>query len=550
MRPANLPSFSADAAPSALRAHADVRALDASGCRRPSDALRAALRAAAPLGSMLLESRDPRGPAGRCSLLVTRPRLRLQVRGSAVLLRAADALSEPLLDAFAARLPDAARRGRTLRATLAPVPSAERCEHDRLREPCVLDLVRALTGLIADARPAPFPIALHGSFGFELVERFDALPALPTAEHEDDNEADLDLLLGLDLVRYDHGARRVEVVTRALQGPGLDAAAERTAAREREQELLEQVRGAPLARRRGTGSSAETDRPATDSERLFLRGAERILEHVRAGDVFQCVLSRRFSLASAAEPLDVYDALLARDPSPYHFFLERGSSRFFGASPEPFLEVEGRRAAVRPIAGTVARGRGADGALDPELDGRLALQLAADPKEQAEHAMLVDLARNDLARVCVPGTRRAHLPPALVRLADVQHLASRVTGTLREGLDALHAYRACANAGTVSGAPRLRATELLRELEGRRRGSYGGAVGFVARDGRLATAIAIRSLRHARGRYVAQAGAGIVLESDPERELAETASKARAALRAVRDAERGATSAAERGVGA
>jgi anthranilate synthase component 1 len=193
---------------------------------------------------------------------------------------------------------------------------------------------------------------------------------------------------------------------------------------------------------------------------------------------------------------------------------------------------------IRPIAGTAPRGLAPDGGIDEELDARLAVGLLLDHKEQAEHVMLVDLARNDVARVSLPGTRQVTDPFCIEKYSHVQHLVSRVRGDLLPGLDALHAYRASANMGTLSGAPKLRAMELIREIEPHARGFYGGAVGYLLQDGTFDSCIVIRSLRYKEGVYTTRAGAGIVADSKPERELEETLHKARACRLAVALAER------------
>ena len=206
------------------------------------------------------------------------------------------------------------------------------------------------------------------------------------------------------------------------------------------------------------------------------------------------------------------------------------------------MKVEGRHLEIRPIAGTAPRGFDFRGEIDAELDERLAVGLLLDHKEQAEHAMLVDLARNDVARVAIPGTRRVSEPFTVEKYSHVQHLVSGVRGELRPDLDALHAYRSAANMGTLTGAPKLRAMELIRETEPFARGFYGGAVGYLLQDGTFDSCIAIRSLRYGKGDiYQTRAGAGIVADSIPERELAETFHKARAPRLAVALAERSST---------
>jgi anthranilate synthase component 1 len=243
-------------------------------------------------------------------------------------------------------------------------------------------------------------------------------------------------------------------------------------------------------------------------------------------------------MTSRATPLAVYRMLREHNPSPYMFHIDLGDGVLFGASPETCLKVEAGQVEIRPIAGTAPRGIRPDGSLDQDMDSRFGVALLLDDKEQAEHVMLVDLARNDVARVSVPGTRRVTDPFTLEKYSHVQHLVSRVKGTLRPDLDALHAYRASANMGTLTGAPKLRAMELIRENEPFSRGFYGGAVGYLLQDGTFDSCIVIRSLRYRDGVYATRTGAGIVADSIPERELEETSHKARACILAVSLAER------------
>jgi anthranilate synthase component 1 len=255
-------------------------------------------------------------------------------------------------------------------------------------------------------------------------------------------------------------------------------------------------------------------------------------EHIAKGDIFQVVLSRQGSAACALDPFDVYRALRMVNPSPYMYFLKEGADAVAGASPEMLVRVEGRRAEVRPIAGTAPRG--ADAAEDEAL-GRA---LLADEKERAEHIMLVDLGRNDLGRVC--GFESIGVPELMVleRYSHVTHIVSSVTGELAPGKDALDALQATVPAGTLSGAPKIRAMEIIDALEPARRGLYGGALGYLDLRGNLDFCIAIRSFFFRGGRVTLQAGAGIVADSDPAAEQRETEAKAGALLAALKLAER------------
>jgi anthranilate synthase component 1 len=260
----------------------------------------------------------------------------------------------------------------------------------------------------------------------------------------------------------------------------------------------------------------------------FERDVARVLEHVRAGDTFQTVLSRRQEIPVAVDAFRLYRFLRALNPAPYLFYLALDDFALVGSSPEVLVRVAGREVTVRPIAGTCRRGA------TPEEDAALARALQEDAKETAEHRMLVDLGRNDVGRVATYGSVRVSELLSVERYSHVQHLVSEVRGMLREGYDALDAFRACFPAGTVTGAPKVRAMEIIDALEPERRGPYAGAVGYVGWGARtLDTAIAIRCAAVRPDRVVVQAGAGIVADSDAAREFMETEAKAEAVLRAL-----------------
>jgi anthranilate synthase component 1 len=270
---------------------------------------------------------------------------------------------------------------------------------------------------------------------------------------------------------------------------------------------------------------------ATPSEAGFLEKVRRAREHILAGDIFQVVLSRRWRRMPRCTAAEIYRMLRLTNPSPYMFLFDTGQARILGASPEMLVRVRGRSVATCPIAGT--RRRGASLAEDLLLEE----ELRADPKERAEHVMLVDLGRNDLGRVSQPGSVRVTREMAVERYSHVMHLVSEVEGTLAPDADAWDALFACFPAGTLSGAPKLRAMEIIDELEEVRRGVYGGAVGYRDARGDLDSCIAIRTLVERGGSVQVQAGAGIVYDSVPERELAECRSKASALVEAVAMAE-------------
>jgi len=259
----------------------------------------------------------------------------------------------------------------------------------------------------------------------------------------------------------------------------------------------------------------------------------RAKEYVRSGDIIQVVLSQRFSGELTVDPFDIYRALRTLNPSPYMFFLRLDQTVVVGASPEVMVRKEGEQVELRPIAGTRPRGA------TPAADDALALELLADPKELAEHVMLVDLGRNDLGRVCRIGSVKVTELMVVERYSHVMHIVSNVQGELAAGQDAFDVVRATFPAGTLSGAPKVRAMEIIEELEGERREVYGGAVGYFSFSGNMDMAIAIRTLVVQDGRVHLQAGAGIVADSDPATEYVETLNKAKAVVKAIEMAEQG-----------
>lgn len=517
-----------------------ISTLNASACRSPLAVFQdLAARAAAEgsartsCSSVLMESVAQGSPGGTRSLVVPRGVVRLIARGRDVSFDALSPQGARLLPALGAhsRFPHG-----------AGAPSLP--DDERLRAPTVLDAVRALANLVEDEEPkAALPPGVYGAFSYELVDCWEDLPPRPAARCQlSGHEPDINVVLALDTILFDHLAGQVQVVTRSL-ARSEDALRDR-----RHQRFVEALTSGAASRNdeRNDGRNddvplpAVSDQPAKPdvSDEEFLRSVEKFLHHIERGDIFQGVLSRGLEMKSRVDPLAVYRVLRKQNPSPYMFHVDLGDGILLGASPETCVKVEGRRLEIRPIAGTAPRGFSEDGTIDDELDSRLAIGLLLDTKEQAEHAMLVDLARNDVARVAIPGTRRVAEPFTIEKYSHVQHLVSGVFGELRPEFDALHAYRAVANMGTLTGAPKLRAMELIRETEPYARGFYGGAVGYLLQDGSFDSCIVIRSLRYRpNGTYSTRAGAGIVADSIPERELEETAHKARACRQAVAIAE-------------
>jgi anthranilate synthase component 1 len=283
----------------------------------------------------------------------------------------------------------------------------------------------------------------------------------------------------------------------------------------------------PATKSDSVGLRVKSNRTPAEFESMVCQAKE----YIRAGDIFQVVLSQRLSRHVNAAPFTVYRALRSINPSPYMFFLDFQDLHIIGASPELLVRVEDGEVTIHPIAGTRRRGE------DPQSDQQLADELKNDPKERAEHVMLVDLGRNDVGRVSIPGSVKVSQFMEIERYSHVMHLVSDVTGQLRPELTAYDALRAGFPAGTVSGAPKIRAMEIISELEAEQRGIYAGAVGYFSHSGNLDTAITLRTMVIQNGRAYIQAGGGIVADSSPAEEYQESMNKAKALLRALDEAE-------------
>jgi anthranilate synthase component 1 len=491
-------------------------------------------------GTLLLESADQSTKSGEKSLVVTRAALRLTCRGDEVVIAATSPNGASLLPALAEALGEKARTERderTVRAVFArPRGSSER---ERLAAPSVLDAVRAtVLGLRVVGAEAALPPLCAGSFAYDLVGAYEDLPE---AAADPLGWPDFELWLAEEVAWIHHARRRTVLLRWVFGGAGAEAAyhdaargIEALEAICREQKKGPESEGKVSLPPKGGGSGREE--PAADlDDTAYAAVVTHLKRHITAGDVFQIVPSRTFS-APCPDPLAAYARLRALDPSPYMFFVAGERGILFGASPESALTVRAGRVAICPIAGTRARGRRADGSIDPDLDARTEAELRLDHKELAEHMMLVDLARNDVARVSRAGTRAVSRLCDVVRYSRVMHLTSEVEGTLRPDLDALHAYVATMNMGTLVGAPKVEAQRLLRRYERSRRGPYGGAVGYLTAAGGLDTCIVIRSAAVQHGIAHVRAGAGVVYDSVPEAEAAETRRKADAVLAALAQA--------------
>lgn len=375
------------------------------------------------------------------------------------------------------------------------------------------------------------PRFIGGAVGFMAYDVVRYFERLPQTASRDLDVPDAAFLLPDTLVIFDHAKHQLMILANAHNTGDPDAAYDD--ALYRIDQIMDVLRR-PLPPIADLAQPLHEEMRSNLTREQFEDNVRAAKEYIAAGDAFQIVLSQRFSRKTSAPPLTIYRALRALNPSPYMFFLQFGGDyTLMGASPEMMVRLEDGVATVRPIAGTRQRGANA------EEDAQLADELLADPKERAEHVMLVDLGRNDLGRVCAYGTVKVPKMMYVERYSHVMHIVSQVEGQLDRSMDAFDLLAATFPAGTLSGAPKVRAMEIIEELEGTRRGPYGGAVGYFSFDGSMDTCITIRALLMQDDIVYIQSGAGIVADSDPAREYDETINKARAISVAIRHAEEG-----------
>jgi anthranilate synthase component 1 len=418
-------------------------------------------------------------------------------------------------------------RGRTVWRLLRNSRGADVCV-ERVDDADPLQYVR---GWLRSHRAAPTPQALRfagglvGYFGYETVRHIEPR-ALGAAKPDPLATPDMILLVSDELAVVDNVLGRLYLVVYAdpREPEGYRSARERL-------EKLKARLAAPLPRELLLTQTHRDPQPApverTFSESGFLEAVHRAKAYIAAGDVMQVQLSQRASRDFDASPLELYRALRSVNPSPYMFYFDFGDHHVVGASPEILVRLAGDTVTLRPIAGTRPRGR------TPEEDARIAAELLADEKERAEHVMLIDLGRNDVGRVAAPGSVKVTEKMVVERYSHVMHIVSNVEGRVRPGLDAIDVLRAGFPAGTVTGAPKVRAMQIIDELEPVKRGIYSGAVGYLGFNGDMDVAIAIRTAVVKAGELHVQAAAGIVADSDPRSEWLETQHKARAILSAA-----------------
>jgi anthranilate synthase component 1 len=458
------------------------------------------------------------------SLLVDQAALRIECRRETATLHALTTGGFHLIEAVAGAMPEriVARGDARLVLRFPRVCSDDPSE--RLRSPSPFGVLRFITGISVRSTEEPFSLACLGVVAFDHV---DLLETLPEPAEDPLGFPDFVFWVAQSLIVFEPGAAPRALCT--AFGSDDPEAAERAyyGAAQRLADLVKRCSQKSAISVHISPAEAAPSFESDLSDREYAEVVARMKEHILRGDVYQVVPSRTFR-ASCPRPLNAYAVLRKLDPSPYHFFVAAQDHVLFGASPETSVRVYAEQGEpiveVKPIAGT--RPRGASG----DEDDRLEAEMRLDGKETAEHMMLVDLARNDVARVSAAGTRRVAKLLTVERYARVMHLVSSVTGRLRPDMDALDALQACLNVGTLTGAPKIRATELLRATELTKRGPYGGAIGWINGEGMMDTAVVIRSALVKDGTAFVRAGAGIVHDSDPDREADETRRKASALL--------------------
>lgn len=490
--------------------------------------------------NLLLESAEIDSKDNLKSLLLVDAAIKLECHGLIVYCRALSDNGHAVLPMFDEYCPVGVTHeydpDQGLVTLTFPAPDAQLDEDSRLKAPAVFDALRLITNKIIAIRQHPHAVFLGGALAYDLLASFEKLPDVKDSAN---SCPDFVFYLAETLVIIDHQTKQTEIIGSVFSGKNVANNYFSVSQR------LEQVK-----HKLGTIKPlTDPTKPLTDSvkkaitadhlevnksDQEYIDDVIGLKENILAGDIFQVVPSRTFSLP-CPHPHDAYRALKQQNPSPYMFFLQDDDFCMFGASPESALKYtkQTNQVEIYPIAGTRPRGKRSDGSIDLDLDSRLELNLQEDQKERAEHIMLVDLARNDVAKVCKPGTRYVTDLLKVDRYSHVMHLVSRVVGQLRDDLDALNAYQACMNMGTLVGAPKVSAATLIRQVEKQRRGSYGGAVGYINSQGDMDTCIVIRSAFVKNDTAYIQAGAGVVFDSDPQSEADETRAKAQAVIGAI-----------------
>ena len=511
-----------------------------------------------PTNTVLLESADIASKQHLTTIAVLAASAQITCTGDTVTLKALDTTDGPqALKAVAQYLSSAVTRQSDSELVLHLPSVAEDSaeEHARLRERSTMEPLRILTDQVVAHPHLPL---VAGAVAFDYLGTYESLPSVADGANTCpdylffnariilvvDHPSGSCQLVGasLDAAQLSAQMDALEAAINELPAQAPSAPAEQAAPAQQTTPAASAHQQAATPEAQATQAPSAHQQAAegtitaypTMSDADFCELVAKMQQHIAIGDAYQVVPSRGFVI-DCPQPLQTYRYLHDADPSPYMFYIATDDFELFGASPESSLlhSAKTGQVAIRPIAGTRPRGFAPDGSIDHELDIRLELELRSDAKEVAEHVMLVDLARNDVARISAPGTRKVTQLLRVDRYSRVMHLVSEVTGQLASDLHPLDAFRASMTMGTLTGAPKLRAAELIRQYEGTRRGSYGGAVGYLRGDGELDTCIVIRSAFARGGKAIVQAGAGVVSDSVPQREADETAHKASNVLRAI-----------------
>lgn len=496
--------------------------------------------------ALLLESAEIDSKDDLQSLLMVDAALRLECNENKVTVTALTANGKSVLPLFLSECPEGLNvtGNDEMSVSLeADIASGELDEDSRLKAASVMDALRIIVNKIIPIRQHPHAVFLGGVFAYDMLAGFENLPDVADGENDC---PDFVFYLAETLITVDHQTRETKLLGSVFSGA--DVAQQYFAVAQRLESLHQQLHAMPKTPKLTGQKNRDTARAqfrqaqngqslvSTDmSDEVYCNHVLDLKQHILAGDIFQVVPSRTFSLPCPS-PLLAYAKLKEQNPSPYMFYMQDAEFAIFGASPESALKYdsETNQVEIYPIAGTRPRGKHADGSINHDLDGRIELDLREDTKEKSEHIMLVDLARNDVAKVSQPGTRFVKDLFKVDRYSHVMHLVSRVVGQLRDDVDALNAYQACMNMGTLVGAPKVSAATLIRQVEQKRRGSYGGAVGYINGQGDMDTCIVIRSAFVKNNTAYIQAGAGVVHDSIPQAEADETRAKAQAVIGAVR----------------
>lgn len=393
------------------------------------------------------------------------------------------------------------------------------------------DPAGALRKLLADRKQAEFtdmPRFHGGAVGYFSYDSVRIAEDIPDKNPKDTGVDDIFFGFYRDLIAFDNKKHRILFISNIFLDDGKDIERQYRDAVSRIDDMMREMEAQIVSPRVSVGTSGEIT--SNFEKKQFEAAVDKCKEYIKAGDIFQVVLSQRFKIDVDADPFNLYRILRTVNPSPYMFYLSLDKTHVIGASPEMLVRVENGVIENRPIAGTRRRGE------SPHEDDRLINDLINDPKETAEHIMLVDLGRNDIGRVSEYGSVKVNNLMHIEKYSHVIHMVTDLSGKLKQGLDALDALFSCFPAGTLSGAPKIRAMEIIDELEPARRGLYGGALGYIDFSGNMDTCIVIRTIIYRDGAASIQAGAGIVTDSVPEREYQETMEKASALFSAIREA--------------